>query len=129
MSIEDKRTIIAGLCAAITRLYRLIKTMPYSPINSMEKVFSHPQTLERNMVETVEQRASVHGKIKVLRKYLRQASKFRMLTCAGMPVKFSESQPSIRGGPPGLGEHIDEVLQEIDLSREAIADLRREEVC
>ncbi|KAL1983237.1 hypothetical protein VTN96DRAFT_335 [Rasamsonia emersonii] len=87
--------------------------MPYSPINSMEKVFSHPQTLERNMVETVEQRASVHGKIKVL----------------GMPVKFSESQPSIRGGPPGLGEHTDEVLQEIDLSREAIADLRREGVC
>jgi succinate--hydroxymethylglutarate CoA-transferase len=42
--------------------------MPYGPINTLEQVFSHSQTEARNMVETIDQRASVEGKIKVLGK-------------------------------------------------------------
>lgn len=39
--------------------------LPYGPINSMEKVFSHPQAIARNMIETVEQHAAVSGTIRV----------------------------------------------------------------
>lgn len=44
--------------------------LPYGPINSMEKVFSHPQAIARNMIETVEQDDAVSGKIQVLGKCL-----------------------------------------------------------
>lgn len=43
--------------------------MPYGPINTLAKVFSHPQTLARNMIETVEQNEAVSGKVKVLGAY------------------------------------------------------------
>jgi succinate--hydroxymethylglutarate CoA-transferase len=42
--------------------------MPYGPINTLEQVFSHPQALARDMVQTVEQNAAVSGKVKVLGK-------------------------------------------------------------
>lgn len=44
--------------------------IPYWPINTLENVFSHPQALARDMVQTVEQNAAVSGKVKVLGKYL-----------------------------------------------------------
>ena len=40
--------------------------MPYAPINTMEKVFSHPQTEARDMVETVECDAAKSGTLKLL---------------------------------------------------------------
>ncbi len=40
--------------------------MPYGPINTMEKVFEHPQTLARDMVETVSDESTVSGEVKVL---------------------------------------------------------------
>lgn len=40
--------------------------MPYGPINTLEKVFSHPQTQARQMVETVPHEAAASGSIKVL---------------------------------------------------------------
>lgn len=45
-----------------------------------------------------------------------------------MPVKFSESKPTIREGPPSLGKHTDDVLQELGLTPEAIHELRKEGV-
>ncbi|PHH71410.1 hypothetical protein CDD82_6534 [Ophiocordyceps australis] len=86
--------------------------MPYGPINSMEKVFSHPQTLARNMVESVPDDAAVHGLVKVL----------------GIPVKFSDTKPSIRSRPPRLGEHTDLVLGEIGIDAAQIAQLRKDKV-
>ncbi|KAJ5677121.1 CoA-transferase family III domain-containing protein [Penicillium maclennaniae] len=82
--------------------------MPYGPINNIEKVFSHPQTVARGMMQTVTQAEAISGNVKVL----------------GMPVKFSESKPTIRQGPPSLGQHTDEVLQELGLNPKAIHELR-----
>lgn len=42
--------------------------MPYGPINSIEQVFSHPQTAARGMVRTLPHQAAKTGEIKVLGK-------------------------------------------------------------
>lgn len=109
--------------------------MPYGPINTMEEVFSHPQVLARNMVETVKQDAAVSGELKVLGEDpFGRNSAFVHLSFAdnicptGMPVKFSDSMPSIRWGPPSLGQHTDDVLQELGLSSEEVGGLRSEGV-
>ena len=45
------------------------------------------------------------------------------------PVKYSYSKPSIRSAPPTLGQHTDEVLQNLlRLSSKDVEDLRREGV-
>lgn len=48
-----------------------------------------------------------------------------MSHATGMPVKFSKSKPSIREGPPSLGQHTDDVLQELGLTSEVISQLRK----
>ncbi|KAL2851440.1 CoA-transferase family III domain-containing protein [Aspergillus pseudodeflectus] len=86
--------------------------MPYGPINNLEQVFGHPQALARGMVETVASGAAVSGEVKVL----------------GIPVKFSGTKPSIREGPPALGQHTEEVLKELGLSAEDVSKLRKDKV-
>ena len=66
-----------------------------APINNIKQTFEHPQVLHRKMVEEIEH-PSV-GKIKV----------------TGIPVKYSETKPSIRYPPPMLGQHTEEVLRDI----------------
>ncbi|CAK7231718.1 hypothetical protein SCUCBS95973_008013 [Sporothrix curviconia] len=85
--------------------------LPYGPVNNLQQVFKHPQAVARNMVQEVPQEAAVSGTIKVL----------------GMPVKFSETQPTVRSGPPGLGEHTAQVLSDsLGLSESAIEELRKD---
>lgn len=86
--------------------------MPYGPVNNMQKVFEHPQTKARNMIEILAHDATASGQIKML----------------GIPVKFSETQPSVRTRPPSLGEHSDEVLASLGMSKEDIEELRIEKV-
>ncbi|KND89958.1 Succinate--hydroxymethylglutarate CoA-transferase, partial [Tolypocladium ophioglossoides CBS 100239] len=86
--------------------------MPYGPINSMERVFSHPQTIARDMVQIIKDDSAVSGHIKVL----------------GIPVKFSHHKPSIRSKAPRLGEHTDAVLGEIGVGAQEISQLRRDKV-
>ena len=40
--------------------------MPYGPLNTIEDVFSHPQTIARDMVRSLPYEASVSGQIKLL---------------------------------------------------------------
>lgn len=48
----------------------------------------------------------------------------------GLPVKFSETKPSIRLPPPVLGEHTFEVLKNfLGYSAERIEQLRRDKIC
>jgi crotonobetainyl-CoA:carnitine CoA-transferase CaiB-like acyl-CoA transferase len=46
----------------------------------------------------------------------------------GSPVTFSETMPRIRFGSPGLGEHTDEVLSELGIDEDRIAQLRADGV-
>jgi succinate--hydroxymethylglutarate CoA-transferase len=40
--------------------------MPYGPINNMQQVFSHPQAMARNMVETLDYENASSGKLNVI---------------------------------------------------------------
>lgn len=40
--------------------------MPYAPINTMEKVFDHPQTEARDMVQEIALNSAKEGKIRIL---------------------------------------------------------------
>jgi len=69
--------------------------LPVGPINNMNQVFTDPQVLHRNMVQEVDHPTA--GRIKL----------------AGIPVKYSETSPSVRLPPPLLGQHTRQVLQEV----------------
>ncbi|KAH8805078.1 dermal papilla derived protein 13 [Xylogone sp. PMI_703] len=82
--------------------------LPYGPINNMEKAFGHVQTQARKMIGTVEFNAAKEGKIQLI----------------GAPVKFSSTPTSVRLRPPLLGEHTDEILNQLGHNEESISDLR-----
>ncbi|KAF8949031.1 hypothetical protein BGZ47_000103 [Haplosporangium gracile] len=69
--------------------------VPFAPIHNIGQTFSHPQVLARGMVHEVEHVKA--GKIKLI----------------GMPVKYSDTKPTIRTAPPLLGEHTEQVLSSV----------------
>lgn len=83
--------------------------MPYAPVNTMQKVFDHPQTHARDMVQEVNFPAAKSGKLSLL----------------GPPVKWSDTKPTIRTVPPLHGEHTDEILAEVGVSEDERSKLRQ----
>lgn len=86
--------------------------MPYAPINTMEKVFSHPQTAAREMVKEIDFEPAKQGKISIL----------------GSAVKFSDTKASVRRPPPKLRQHTTEILEELGTPREEIERLKNAKV-
>ena len=83
--------------------------IPCGRVNTMDRVFNHPQIKPRNMV--VEVKHPTADKIKLV----------------GIPVKYSETPGSIRLPPPLLGEHTEDILSDLlGYSHEGIDELRRE---
>ncbi len=81
--------------------------LPAGPINGMDAVFSDPQVLARQMLQTVEH--PVDGE----------------LSMVGPPLKVPTAPSAIRRAPPTLGQHTDEVLGELlNLQPKEIAELR-----
>jgi crotonobetainyl-CoA:carnitine CoA-transferase CaiB-like acyl-CoA transferase len=80
--------------------------VPVGPINNYKQVFEDPHTQAREML--VEMEHPVEGTIKGL----------------GIPVKLSETPGQIRAAAPLLGQHTEEVLEEVGLSREEVEELR-----
>ena len=69
--------------------------VPCGPINSLEEVFADPQVVARSMCQTVDH--SHAGKIPLV----------------GTPMKFSKTPAGTVQPPPLLGEHTDQVLEQL----------------
>ncbi len=84
--------------------------IPCGPINTLDRVFSDPQVVAREMVAEVAHPTA--GTVRLV----------------STPMKLSSSPCTIRRHPPLLGEHTGEVLMELGYSAEQVADLRAKKV-
>ncbi|MFZ5967563.1 MAG: CaiB/BaiF CoA transferase family protein [Bacillota bacterium] len=85
--------------------------VPNGPINTVDKVLEDPQVLARQMITEIEH--PVAGKLKM----------------PGVPIKMSETQGSVRRPAPLLGQHTEEILQQmLGMSSEEIETLKKENV-
>jgi succinate--hydroxymethylglutarate CoA-transferase len=82
--------------------------LPYSAVNDIQGTLNNEHVLARGMVKEMDHPSC--GKIKMV----------------NTPVKYSESQPSIRTAPPTLGEHTDEVLKGLGIHGAEIERLKEE---
>ena len=85
--------------------------IPCGPVNNMQNLFADPQVLHRNMVVRVP-----HPTIGTLQ-------------LTGIPIKYAETPATVRRRPPLLGEHTDEILNDVlGYQSEAISPLRAQGV-
>jgi crotonobetainyl-CoA:carnitine CoA-transferase CaiB-like acyl-CoA transferase len=84
--------------------------VPCGPINGLDEVFADPQVRSRQMTTVMPH--PLAGEVELV----------------ASPMKLSATPVQQRRPPPLLGEHTDEVLAEIGLGAEQVAELRRQGV-
>jgi crotonobetainyl-CoA:carnitine CoA-transferase CaiB-like acyl-CoA transferase len=90
---------------------RLLAKLPAGPVYSMQELFSDPQLLLREMF------------VKITHPELGEISQI------GIPMKFSDTTPTIREMPPLIGQQTEEVLQSLlHYDSKRIADLRERRI-
>ncbi|HEC40358.1 MAG TPA: CoA transferase [bacterium] len=84
--------------------------VPCGPIYTMDKIFTDPQVLHRQMLKELDHPKV--GKVKVI----------------GVPIKLSDTPGEVKTAPPILGQHTQEILTELGFSDQDIKKLRQEKV-
>jgi crotonobetainyl-CoA:carnitine CoA-transferase CaiB-like acyl-CoA transferase len=74
--------------------------VPVGPVNDMAAIYADPHVAARHMLVEVEQPDGT-----------------RPVTLAGQAIKMTKSFTGIRGRPPRLGEHTEEILAEAGITR------------
>ena len=85
--------------------------VPCGPINTMDKVVSHPQVQAREMITRVAHQ--ITGDVEV----------------PGVPIKLSETPGNVDAPAPSLGEHTTEILTDVlKMSPDEVAKLKQDGV-
>ncbi len=84
--------------------------VPCGPVHRIDEMFADPQVQHLRMSRPVHSQA--RGDIELV----------------SQPFTFSDGDFAIRSGPPGLGEHTDDVLKSLGYGEAAIEDLRRRRI-
>jgi crotonobetainyl-CoA:carnitine CoA-transferase CaiB-like acyl-CoA transferase len=83
--------------------------VPCGPVNTLDEVFADPQVRHREMQVSVPYPGAKGGEIELI----------------GNPIKYSKTPVAYDRPPPHLGEHTEEVLEELlDMEAVEIAALR-----
>ena len=93
------------------------KAVPCGPINNIAQAFDDPQAKARGL--RVELARSPDGM---------PVDGISRLATVASPLRLSEHPPVLRHAPPALGQHTTEVLQQLGLSPEQMAELRAQGV-
>ncbi|WAH35205.1 CaiB/BaiF CoA transferase family protein [Alicyclobacillus dauci] len=105
------------LCALLEDRIRFLSTqdvltklsvvdVPCGPVNSVAEALESPDTYKRNMVW---QTYDAFGNV---------------LKLVGSPLKLSAANPSLQSRPPRLGEHTQEILEELGISDSQIKHMK-----
>ena len=84
--------------------------VPCGPIYTVDKIFSDPQVLHRQMLQELD-----HPKVGTIK-------------VAGTPVKLSDTPGEVKSAPPVLGQHTQEILTQLGYSDKDVTKLKEENV-
>jgi len=117
LRVKHRETLIPMMCE-LTRTRRTgdwitlleDKAVPCGPINDIGRAFDDPQVRARGLAVSLPRDAG---------------DGVDRITGVASPLRLGNHPPVLRNAPPALGQHTQEVLAEMGLDVERMADLRR----
>jgi crotonobetainyl-CoA:carnitine CoA-transferase CaiB-like acyl-CoA transferase len=84
----------------------------FAPVLDLEEMSQHPQVKAREMIMTIENFKQTGKDLRVI----------------GSPIKLSDTPAAVKNEFAEIGQHTEEILQQLGYSRDAITRLREEKV-